>query len=92
MFIEAITYAGKAMNTWNYRVIRHEDGSLGIHEVHYENGVPHSMTADPTGAMSVPDNVGDATIDGLRDVLYSMRRALGEPILHAKDFHVVRVP
>lgn len=36
--------------TWNYRVLRHEDGSLALHEVYYDKaGRPRGFTRDPVG-------------------------------------------
>lgn len=34
--------------TWNHRVVRYKDGSLGIHEAFYDEGeeVPHSITKE----------------------------------------------
>jgi hypothetical protein len=34
--------------TWNYRVLRHPDGHLALHEVYYDKaGKPISYTARP---------------------------------------------
>ncbi len=34
--------------TWNYRIVRYSDGSLGLHEVHYDGqGNPVAMTDSP---------------------------------------------
>lgn len=36
--------------SWNYRLIRYEDGSLGIHEVFYrDQGDPWTCTRDAIG-------------------------------------------
>lgn len=38
------------MGHWSYRVLRHPDGALGIHEVFYDDdGTPHSCSTEPVG-------------------------------------------
>jgi hypothetical protein len=53
---------------WNYRVMRHTDGTLAIHEVFYDDGeeVPNGCTVDPVGVLG--DDIGDleATLDVMR--------------------------
>ena len=69
--------------TWNHRVLRQSqpDGSdwLAIHEVFYEDGVPHSCTVDAVG-------VGGETLAELTTVLEWMRLALAKPILDMAFF------
>ena len=34
--------------TWNYRIVRHADGNLALHEVYYDDsGWPTNRTAEP---------------------------------------------
>ena len=62
--------------SWNYRVLRHADGALAIHEVFYgeDKATPHSCTEDPVGV--VGDDIADLTA-----TLGMMGRALMRPIL-----------
>lgn len=60
--------------TWNYRVMRYKDGSLGIHEVYSRDGKVTNWTTDPTSI------VGE-DIKALRRQLKMMTRALDEAIL-----------
>jgi len=68
-------------NTWNYRVLRHSDGSLGIYEVYYTDGNPDSRS-------SVPCAVGD-NLDELTRELRNMQRALSEDILDITTYKKV---
>lgn len=36
--------------TWNYRVLRYEDGTVGLHEVYYEDSKPFGCTERAVGA------------------------------------------
>ena len=68
------------MGHWNYRVMRHADGSVAIHEVHYDdNGEPHAWTLEPTGFS------GDS-IEELRSALALAERGLQEKILDHESF------
>jgi hypothetical protein len=59
---------------WNYRAVRHPDGTLLIHEVYYESGHPIAMTEN--GAAVLGETVGE-----LRCVLAMMEQGLAQPIL-----------
>jgi CBS-domain-containing membrane protein len=66
--------------TWNNRVVRRtypHEVVYAIHEVHYTDYVPHSVTVDP-----VP--VAGESVDQLRNTLERMLRALDKPVL---DYH-----
>lgn len=66
------------MMTWNHRVMRYADGSLGIHEVFYnDDGNPVSWTEEAIGV------AGD-NLEELREELTHMLRALDKPILDYK--------
>ena len=70
------------MTTWNHRVVEHEDGDspwLAVAEVFYdESGAPIGYAETC---------VGSETLDGLKEVLERMTKALEHPVLHAKtDF------
>ncbi|GAB4200718.1 MAG: hypothetical protein Tsb002_36970 [Wenzhouxiangellaceae bacterium] len=70
--------------TWNYRVIRYDDGSHRLHEVFYdEKGQPNSYTENAI------DFVADAE-EGLDGVIQSLEKALKDagkyPILDMKIF------
>jgi hypothetical protein len=70
---------------WNHRVIRHiePDGEeyLAVHEVHYDDDVPVSVTVNPVGP-------GATDLDGLRRTLERMTAALDKPVLDYSDFGV----
>lgn len=71
------------MTSWNYRVLRYSDGSLGIHEVYYdEGGKPSMCTVD--GVSGAGED-----IDELRRDLKLMAKALEKPILEYEYFPAV---
>jgi hypothetical protein len=66
--------------TWNYRVIRHDDGQLAIHEVHYDQyGAADMVTATPVGIW------GD-DIQGVRRHIARFVTATMKPILDYEQF------
>ena len=68
------------MGYWNYRVLRHSDGSVAIHEVFYDDrGKPHRCSAEPTGFIS-------ESVEGLTSTLELARRALAEQVLEYGSF------
>lgn len=73
-------------NTWNYRVVRHKSQREGwpdhlqIHEVHYENDKPVSVSAD--GA-----RIGGDNVDEIKWALERIREALEKPILEYDSFN-----
>lgn len=75
------------MKTWNYRVLRYPDGSLSLHEVHYEDGKPVSYTTDPI-YFAVDED------EGLAGLTADLERALSDvkerPILNIGEFHHVK--
>lgn len=70
------------MGTWDYRVVRHSDGTLAIHEVHYERGKPKAMRGSPA-ASGAGEDEGAAVI---RTALEGALRAIGRPVLKCVDF------
>lgn len=38
---------GRIMDFWNYRIMKHEGGTFGLHEVTYDNGEPVLWTEEP---------------------------------------------
>jgi hypothetical protein len=46
--------------SWNYRIVRHPNGDLALHEVYYdEAGRPDGVTAAPVGfAADAEEGVG----------------------------------
>jgi hypothetical protein len=60
---------------WNYRVLKHDDGYLALHEVYYNKDgeiVLHSAEAMAPGG---------ETLEELRQDLLSMAAALSKPVL-----------
>jgi hypothetical protein len=67
--------------SWNYRVIRHKDKSLAIHEVFYhDDGTAHSVTTEPTEVVS------DTGMKGLKADLDSMALALSREVIDMEYF------
>lgn len=75
----------KSGGGWNYRVLRYEDGDMGIHEVFYTDGAPTSCTKDPVGVVS-------DGLEGLRDTLQMMTRALAAEVIDYEDIKGRAVP
>lgn len=58
--------------TWNYRVLRHPDGALALHEVYYDaSGRPDRYTAVPVSFAVDAD-------EGLTGLIASLERALND--------------
>jgi len=68
---------------WNYRVLRHPDGHLALHEVYYDNaGKPISYTAKPIH-FAVDEDEG---LPGLTASLeLALRDAKERPILDVSE-------
>lgn len=64
---------------WNYRVLKHPDGFLAVHEVYYTNNNPDSCTVEPI------DLSGD-DLKHLKSILKGVQKALEKPILNYEDF------
>lgn len=60
--------------SWNYRIIRSFGGSLGIHEVYYDEKGPRTWTENPMALYG-------ETLDGLKEDFMMMAQALLKPIL-----------
>lgn len=70
--------------TWNYRVIRHEDGSLALHEVYYRHdGTPWALTDDPAGFVA---NAEDGPEGLVRAIETALRDARERPVLDVTAF------
>lgn len=69
--------------TWNYRVVRFKNGSLGLYEVYYRaDGKPSMRTENPCG-FSVDAEEG---LDGLlKSLRLALRDAEERPILDEPD-------
>ena len=66
--------------TWNHRVLRHKDGTLGIHEVYYEGPGQEEWACTMEPAI-----VGD-TPEELLEVLTQMAECVAKPFLDYEDF------
>lgn len=68
--------------SWNYRIIRHPEGSLALHEVHYDDaGTPRAVSARPA---SFATDFGDDDTQRLEDLRGSLTLAAGafeKPVL-----------
>jgi len=60
--------------TWNYRIVRSFGGSLGIHEVYYDEEGPRTWTENPM-------TLYGETLDELKEDFMMMAQALLKPIL-----------
>lgn len=66
--------------SWNYRIIRSaHDGSVGIHEVYYDDGIP-------TGWSENPSSPYGETLNELKKEFEMMARALSMPVLREVAF------
>jgi len=59
-------------NSWNYRIIDHGDW-LGLHEVYYRDGKPHSYTAEPASFACGPEEGRDGIARSLEKALRDAR-------------------
>jgi hypothetical protein len=66
--------------SWNCRIMQYKDGSLGIHEVYYEDGEVQGVTLDAVGCH------GD-DLEDLRLGLEHKLKALDAPILMYEDYN-----
>lgn len=68
--------------TWNYRVVRHPDGTLSIHEAYYAapyHRTPRSISKDPV-------RFWGADREELAEALRLAAKALAAPALNWEDF------
>jgi hypothetical protein len=72
-----------AKHTWNYRVVKHPQGHMALHEVHYEDGKPTGMTNDPitfgTDAYIVSESGDEAA---RQEVISALEMALRDAKKH----------
>jgi hypothetical protein len=69
------------MGAWNYRIVRHGDGTLTLNEVHYEGGRPVAMTEDPAGFVASADEGPAGIVEALRLAL----KAAEKPVLDRQE-------
>lgn len=68
--------------TWNYRILRHRDGTLALHEVYYdEQGQPRAYTERPAGFAVDPEDGPEGVQAALETAL---RDARERPVLDAE--------
>jgi len=72
------------MTTWHYRILRHEDGALALHEVYCdEAGEPTRCTVNPVSFGADADEGRDGVVQSLTRAL---RDARERPILDYASF------
>jgi hypothetical protein len=60
--------------SWNYRILRHQDGTLALHEVHYDqHGRPRAYTAEPTRFVVDADEGAEGLRASLERALHDAR-------------------
>jgi hypothetical protein len=65
--------------TWDYRVVKHTDGSFAIHEIYYTDTNKIKLySKNPCGI--VADDIGD-----LKSVLSMLSAALKQPVIFANE-------
>jgi hypothetical protein len=64
------------MNEWNYRIVRHGDGTLTLNEVHYRAGRPVAMTEDPAGFVASASEGPAGIVSALRLALKATRKPI----------------
>ena len=70
---------------WNHRVMRHEGGWLGVHEVFYDDaGAPAFYSAEPATFRMDRDNLNLLILN----LLNAARNARALPVLEPADFGV----
>jgi hypothetical protein len=70
--------------TWHYRVLRHPDGTLALHEVYCdEAGRPNRYTAQPVSFAVDADEGAEALLQAMRCALND---ATTRPILDTDSF------
>jgi len=68
--------------TWNYRVVRYPDDTLGIHEAYYDRETEEVLmiTDDAVGIVA-------ESLDGLVDEAIRMLHSIHKPIIDLEDFN-----
>ena len=62
--------------TWNYRVVRHPDGTLALNEAYYDDaGALKAATAEPISFVADPD-------EGLDGIVRSLEMAFADAKRH----------
>lgn len=65
--------------TWNYRIIRHTEGHLALHEVYYDdNGKPDRVTAEPITFVA---EYGEGTMGLIASLEMALTDARENPVL-----------
>lgn len=93
---ELIEEDSEPKRTFNHRVIRHRGAVskqgivrpdwLAIHEVHYEDSVPSSVTMEPVSIIGDLSEGEASAIDDMKSTLDRMIGCLEKPILNYDDF------
>lgn len=61
--------------TWNYRIVRHADGSLALHEVYYDSeGTPSARSSEPTFFVVDEEEGSEGLIKSLEMALESVKK------------------
>lgn len=68
--------------SWNYRIVRDLDGSVGLCEVYYADGVP--------GSWSEPEVLVGTTPKDIKDDMVLMMKAFDLPVLRAINMPQVK--
>jgi hypothetical protein len=69
--------------SWHYRILRHPDGTLALHEVYCdEAGRPNRYTEQPVSFSVDADEGADALVDAMKLALHD---AINRPILDVSD-------
>lgn len=66
--------------SWDYRVLRHLDGSVAVYEVYYNDA------SEPVSSVETPADVSADTLEELRKEVEHMARALERPVLEYASF------
>jgi hypothetical protein len=69
--------------TWHYRILRHLDGTLALHEVYCdEEGRPNGYSERPISFAVDADEGADALVDAMKMALHD---AINRPILDVSE-------
>ena len=71
--------------TWNFRIIKAKDGTLGIHEVYYD------AKGRPEGYTSEPFLTGESKKDLLEELAMMKKDCQKMAILSFRDFKKIRI-
>lgn len=70
--------------SWHYRILRHSDGSLALHEVYCDaKGRPNRYTTNPACFAADAAEGAEGIVSALR---HALSDAMNRPILDAGEF------